>query len=86
MPTPGYKKCGGAKRDCSVKPPRDPMDILFEQHDMNLYLADQLSPVERKIARKEADRILYEGLKNLDTSKISLYGKLYRQVAMVVFK
>lgn len=86
FPTPTYGKCGGAAKSCAPKKPKDEMDELFEQHDMNLYLADQLPKEERKIARKEADKILYEGLKKLDTSKISLYGKLYRQVAMVVFK
>lgn len=62
------------------------MDELFEQHDMNLYSGDQLSGPERKIARKEADRILYEGLKKLDSSKLGWYGKAYRRVAMVIFK
>ena len=62
------------------------MDELFEDHDINLYGADQLPEEDRKIARRESDKILFEGLKNLDSKKLSLYGKLYRRVAMAVFK
>ena len=83
---PNYGECGGYSVSCAPKRPKDEMDELFQQHDMNLFASDQLPPEERKIARKESDRILYEGLKSLDVKKISLYGKLYRQVAMVVFK
>jgi len=86
IPHPKYGKCGGAKLDCSPKPPKDEMDELFEDHDINLFQADQLPKEERKSARKEADKILYEGLKKLDASKLNWYGKLYRQMAMVVFR
>lgn len=87
FPTPTYGKCGGAKKDCSPKRPKDEMDELFEQHDMNLYAADQLTThFEQKAARKEADKILYEGLKKVNSKKLSLYGRFYRQIAMVVFK
>ena len=86
IPTPTYGKCGGAKKDCSPSKPRDEMDELFEQHDMNLYASDQLPENERKLARKEADKILYEGLRKVNGSKLNLYGKIYRRIAMVVFK
>jgi len=86
LPHPGYGKCGGADKDCSPNPPIDEMDKLFYEHDMNLYSADQLPEPERTQARKESDWLLHAGLKNLDSSKLSLYGKIYRVMAIFVFR
>lgn len=86
IPTPTYGKCGGAKKDCSIKPPIDPMDELFQEHDQNLYMARQLSFSDgRDKAEKEADSILKEGLKKIDPKSLSLYGRIYRRLAILVF-
>lgn len=87
IPTPKYGKCGGAEKDCSPSKPVDEMDLLFDEHDDNLYLANQLvSYYERKSARREADRILGKGLRKLDAKKLSLYGRVYRRFAMLIFR
>ena len=88
VPTPKYGNCGGRTMDCSLGGfPVDAMDRLFMEHDMNLYAARQLdTEYEKKIAYKEADQILYVGLKRIDPSSLSLYGRLYRAGAMAAFK
>lgn len=87
VPTPGYGKCGGKNKDCSIAPVKDDMDDLFYEHDMNLYGAHQIeNNFERKLAEKECDRILHDGLKKLDPSKLNWYGKIYRLGALMVFK
>lgn len=87
FPTPGYGKCGGREKDCSPSKPIDEMDILFDEHDDNLYLSGQLeTDHEEHQARKEADLLLYTGLLHLDPKKLGWYGRLYRRVALLVFK
>lgn len=86
FPTPGYGKCGGAEKDCSTRPPLDEMDILFLEHDQNLYQADQLEEPQRSEARKESDKLLHDGLTALDPKNLSFYGRLYRFFAILVFK
>ncbi len=84
---PTYGKCGGGKLDCSLRKPIDEMDVLFQEHDQNLYQAGQLkTDHEEHQARKEADLLLYTGLLHLDPKKLGWYGRLYRRVALLVFK
>lgn len=85
---PDYGSCGGYSISCAPPPkPVDEMDELFAQHDMNLYSTNQLvSYYEREAARREADRILGQGLRKLDAKKLSLYGRAYRRFAMLIFR
>lgn len=83
---PKYGKCGGASRDCSPSKPIDKLDELFAEHDSNLYLSDQLdNDEERKKARHEADQILAKGLRS-DLGELSWKGKIYREMAKIVFR
>ena len=82
-----YGRCGGRSRDCSPAKPIDDLDALFAQHDNDLYYAKQVLDLEyRETLEQRADKKLSEGLRNLDTSKLPLWGKIYRWMAMVVFK
>ena len=80
FPHPTYGKCGGAKRDCSIKPPIDWMDIAFAIHDNDLFSAKDY------IDRRSADNRLAKRLREGDPKKLSLYGRFYRRLAMLVFK
>jgi len=80
LPTPGYGKCGGAKRDCSTSDPRNWMDKAFEQHDKALSEATTIK------MKRTADNTLYQILKLGNIKELSFYGKLYRIAALVVFK
>jgi hypothetical protein len=98
LPHPHYGKFGGAYLDAVDD---DPLDALFLEHDINCHKAS-LEPCKtlKKMAKAEADRILYEGLKKLerkDLKKIPAinphfpffhraYAKLYRWGAMKAFK
>lgn len=97
---PGYGVCGGADRSC-VYAEMDPMDKLFYKHDNDLYAAHQLQiPEVRAIAERQADEDLEKGLRELsdkDMEKIPAwqwqqpffkraYAKLYRKMAIEVFK
>ena len=77
--TPGYGKCGGANRDCSIKKPRDWMDLAFEQHDNDLHDATA-------IGRRLADMKLGKALRAGDPKKLSWYGRMYLFGAKFVFK
>ena len=79
--TPHYGKCGGAKRDCAVRPEElDWMDKAFLQHDTSLH--DAQTDEERQAADKALGRSLRAG----DPKKLTLWGKTYRQMAMLIFK
>jgi len=80
IPTPGYGKCGGANRDCSITKPRDWMDLAFEKHDNDLHKA------RTQVGRDKADQALGKALRKGDPKKLSLYGRIYRWGAMFVFK
>lgn len=97
FPTPGYGVCGGKHKDCTL----DPMDKLFYQHDNDLDKAHKIvDPFEQALAEREADRMLYDGLKALnedDFKKIPSftwkfpffkrwYAKTYRKNALKVFR
>lgn len=86
IPTPTYGVCGGASKDCVPKP-IDKMDVLFLEHDQNLFQADQLPEPERTIARREADKVLAEGLrKDLRPYRRPIYGPMYNFFAKMVFR
>lgn len=85
LPTPGYGKCGGAWKDCSTRPPVSRMDVLFQEHDQNLWQAEQLPEPERTLAIIESDNELYKGLKNIDPKELPLYDRIYRWFALKVF-
>ena len=86
IPTFNYGKCGGAKRDCSKSKPRDWLDLAFEEHDEDLYLAEkEVKKSLRKIIQKSADRKLAKVLRKGDSIKLKLWGKIYRWMAMIIF-
>jgi len=87
IPTPGYGKCGGAKRDCSISKPRDWMDLAFEQHDKDLNLSSK-EPTEilRKLSKIEADRKLGKTLRSGDKKKLGIWGRVYLFGAKFVFR
>lgn len=80
LPHLQYGKCGGFGRDCSIKPPRDWMDLAFEQHDKALYAAEDPDD------RKAADHALARTLRCGDPKKLGLYGRFYRKLAMLIFR
>jgi len=82
IPHPGYGKCGGANRDCSISKPRDWMDIAFEQHDNELQEAK--TDGDRKKADMKLGTILREGNPKKLTRKI--YGRVYLFFAKMFFK
>lgn len=86
IPHPKYGKCGGASRDCSPSRPVDALDEAFEKHDLELYEADQLPKEKQKGARKIADKNLGIRLRAIDSKKLSFKGRIYRRLAMTVFK
>lgn len=83
---PTYGKCGGAVKDCSTRPPIDLMDQLFAEHDQNLYQTEFLDEPERTLYRAAADIELARGLRELDPKTLSFYGRIYRRMAMMVFR
>lgn len=87
---PTYGNCGGGSLDCELgnHKPVDEMDELFLEHDTNLWLASQLDThFEQRRAKLDADKVLLEGLKNVDVGKLKypIYGRLYRFCAIAVF-
>lgn len=84
---PGYGVCGGYNRDCAPPQPVDKMDMLFQEHDQNLYQTNFLEEPEKSIARKEADKILAQGLrKDLKPYSRKIYGPIYHFFAKMVFR
>lgn len=86
LPTPTYGKCGGSALDCSTRPPHDPMDLAFQEHDQNCYQASLLPEDQVEEAKTEADHILHQALLEIDPSQLSFYGKLYRWACLKIFK
>lgn len=86
LPHPKYGKCGGASRDCSPKNPVDKMDDAFLIHDVALYNADQMAKEKRKAARKKADKELANSLRSIDPKNLGIWGRIYRRMAMMVFR
>lgn len=87
IPHPKYGKCGGASRDCSIKPPIDEIDQAFELHDKELYEASiELDPIKQKAMRQIADKNLAIRLRAADPKKLSLWGRMYRWGACRVFR
>lgn len=80
LPHPTYGKCGGAGKDCSKKPPLDWMDMAFAEHDNAMYDA------KSKWDRTEADLVLAHALRDGDPKQLTLYGRIYRRLAMMVFR
>jgi len=80
LPHPKYGKCGGYGRDCSLTPPRDWMDRAFEQHDK------ALSKCTTKHQCKQADHALARSLREGDPTALKLWGRIYRRLAMMIFK
>lgn len=101
FPTPTFGTCGGANKDCAIrKEDLDPMDRLFYDHDWGCKLASDLAdPYEKEAGKKEADRILKEGLAKLtdeDMKKIPVlvkkwpffkrwYAYKYRKACLKIF-
>ena len=86
FPTPEYGKCGGRKRDCSPQRPKDWMDEAFARHDIQLHEASTASKVRRKELKRNADRRLAYRLRIGNPKELSLYGRIYRRLAMLVFR
>lgn len=87
LPHPGYKKCGGASRDCSLAGTRDWMDEAFKKHDEALNLAEKaVTPGLQEVQRRNADWNLGKALRAGDPRKLGLWGRLYRFGAMMVFR
>ncbi len=87
LPSPTYGKCGGASKDCSLKKPRDWMDLAFEQHDKDLNLASkETTKGLKKLARKGADRKLGKKLRSGNKKKLGLWGRVYLFGAKFVFR
>lgn len=81
-----YGKCGGQSRNCSPSKPIDALDALFEKHDKDLYSAKEVLDLKyRSMLEERADKKLVDGLRNLDPSTLTLYGRFYRWLAMIVF-
>lgn len=80
LPHPTYGKCGGASKDCSDKPPLDWMDMAFAKHDNDLYEAK--SNADKYMADLKLAYALREG----DPKELPFYGKVYRLMAMMVFR
>lgn len=87
IPHPKYGKCGGASRDCSVKPPLDEIDQAFEKHDQDLYDASiEPDQIKQKAMRQIADINLGIRLRDADPKKLKWQGRIYRRMAMLVFR
>lgn len=86
IPHPKYGKCGGASRDCSVKPPIDEIDEAFEKHDRELFESSLLPEEKQKGAKKIADKNLAIRLRAADPKKLKWRGRIYRRMAMMVFR
>ena len=87
IPHPKYGKCGGRSRDCSEKPPRDWMDLAFENHDENLYIASFCEDEEnRRFLEKQADKKLGIDLRKGNPKELKLWGRIYRRMAMIIFR
>ena len=101
FPTPSFGACGGASKDCAVR--REDLDLmnqLFYDHDWACKLAaDSEDEYQREAAKKEADRILREGLEKMteeDFKKYAFfqfrrpfflraYAKAYRKACLEIF-
>jgi len=89
IPHPGYGKCGGANRDCSISKPRDWMDLAFEEHDNDLQSASQkVTKVLRDLAKNNADIKLGKALRKGDPKKLNkeIWGRIYLFGAKIAFK
>lgn len=86
FPHPGYGKCGGRTRDCSLKAPKDKLDEAFLEHDESLRLAS-LEPdaAKREEMREKADKALAKRLRG-DLGRLSLRGRVYRFLAKMAFR
>lgn len=87
LPHPKYGKCGGKGRDCSISKPIDALDAAFDMHDDDLYEADlEKDPVKQKSLRQIADKNLAIRMKKIDPKTLKWKGRLYRRMALLVFK
>lgn len=87
IPHPKYGKCGGASRDCSVKPPLDDLDLAFEKHDNELFEASiETNPIKQKTMRQIADKNLAIRLRSIKSKNLKWQGRVYRRMAMMVFR
>lgn len=80
IPHLGYGKCGGRNRDCSPTPPKDWMDEAFRKHDLDL--AEATTPIQKLLADKKLAKALREG----DPKELKIWGRIYRRMAMLVFR
>lgn len=80
IPHPTYGNCGGASKRCTIskEKPVDAMDTLFQKHDKVMYMTAK--------QRQLADKMLANGLRRLNPKKLSLYGRIYRCLAMIIFR
>ena len=84
---PNYGRCGGYSAPCDYPETIDEMDKLFRDHDRYLQAANyQSDPIMKARIREEADVLLGIGLRHIDPKKLSMYGRLYRTMAMTVFR
>lgn len=92
-PHPGYGRCVGRDRDCSIEVPQDPYDRAGELHDKELkqnkvlYTLGEIDKKEKKRRDTETHKRFANNLRSLDPKEIpSKYGRVHWWFAKTFFR